>query len=130
MTCEACERNARFMAADPEMYRGDDTRCDGCKAKAKAKAQSVELAELRARVAWRPIETAPKDGMWVALWSADGGVTAGFWGPTYFDSDHAWIRYHHRSDFDEVIPRPTHWLPLPEPPAIESALALGKEGGE
>ncbi len=27
-TCPECNRRAAYMAADPEMYRGDDTRCD------------------------------------------------------------------------------------------------------
>lgn len=28
MSCQECERRARYMAADPEMYRGEDTRCE------------------------------------------------------------------------------------------------------
>lgn len=28
MSCAECDRRARYMAADPEMYRDEDTRCD------------------------------------------------------------------------------------------------------
>ena len=28
MTCKACDERAAYMAADPEMYRGEDKRCD------------------------------------------------------------------------------------------------------
>lgn len=84
-------------------------------------AAEKRVAELEAELAkvreWQPIDTAPKDGKWIALWSQDGGVSVGYWGPTYFDSDYAWVRYHHRSDSEEVRPVPTHWRPLPQPPA-------------
>jgi len=66
---------------------------------------------------WQPIETAPKDGTWIALWSDGSKVQAGYWGPSYFGSDHKWIQYAHRSECEEVEPEPTHWQPLPEPPA-------------
>lgn len=28
MTCEACDARRKFLAADPEMNRDEDTRCD------------------------------------------------------------------------------------------------------
>ena len=27
MSCSECDRRRRYMSADPEMYRGEDTRC-------------------------------------------------------------------------------------------------------
>lgn len=27
-SCSECDRRRRYMAADPEMYRGEDTRCE------------------------------------------------------------------------------------------------------
>lgn len=29
--CAECDRRARFMASDPEMYRGEDARCESCR---------------------------------------------------------------------------------------------------
>lgn len=40
MICQACESRRRFMSADPEMYRGEDMRCNSC----------MEIATLRERV--------------------------------------------------------------------------------
>ena len=65
---------------------------------------------------WQTIESAPRDGTWLILFSPTGGVQCGFWGPTYFGSDPAWIQYAHRSDCEEVIGKPTHWMPLPPVP--------------
>ena len=28
MSCSECERRRKYMSADPEMYRGEDTRCN------------------------------------------------------------------------------------------------------
>ena len=64
---------------------------------------------------WQPIETAPKDGTWLILYTTEG-VHPGFWGPTYFDYDPDWITYCHRSDCETVPGVPSHWMPLPAPP--------------
>lgn len=66
---------------------------------------------------WQPIETAPRDGTWVILHTAAGGVQPGYWGPTYFGYNPAWVQYAHRSEAEEIIGEPTHWMPLPAPPA-------------
>jgi hypothetical protein len=66
---------------------------------------------------WQPIETAPKDGARVLLY---GRVQEGFgsrvarWQETERGS--VWLV----QDTDMAIihvPEPTHWQPLPEPPA-------------
>jgi len=58
---------------------------------------------------WQPIETAPKDGRWILVARDDmQGVV--WWNK---NSDHwalAPLSY-----FD----RPTHWMPLPQPPQVE-----------
>lgn len=73
--------------------------------------ERAEAAEARAS-RWQPIETAPKDGMVLVAgqWSDDGswwrnighahcGVITGEW---------------------DDLTEPTHWMPLPEPPALRS----------
>lgn len=52
---------------------------------------------------WQPIETAPKDGTVIDLWYPDFGRLADQW----YDADDGWF----------VAPNPTHWMPIPEPPA-------------
>ena len=78
------------------------------------------------RVGWQPIASAPKDGSDVLL--TDGSwVRIGDWGPhgkyrrnpmkigqLFSHFERAWSQ-----------PRPTHWRPLPAPPAIEA----GEHGG-
>ncbi len=70
-----------------------------------------ELAAARARLAvpaWQPIETAPKDGSQVLVWD-DGAMFISWWN----EEEHAWI------DNGPVQPPPTHWMPLPPPPAAQ-----------
>lgn len=64
---------------------------------------------------WQPIETAPKDDeTLVLLWAApapashDGGMDVGWW---YYPKER-WNAQHGGS----LNFRPTHWMPLPEPP--------------
>jgi hypothetical protein len=69
--------------------------------------------------AWKPIETAPKDGSTLLLYCPDGDLPAdrvvgGWWddfGPyrKEMGGDGVW-------SFD-LPGEPTHWMPLPEPPS-------------
>lgn len=73
------------------------------------------MAEIRRRSVvpgWMPIETAPKDVNWVLLFIpghvppvAQATWDAGSW----------WVFG------DSIAPKPTHWMPLPKPPAISLA---------
>jgi hypothetical protein len=84
---------------------------------------------------WQPIETAPKDGTAILVYGADPCVYADDYGcrAPYF------VAYWDNSDTDEPIWRyasydggyygacykPTHWMPLPDPPsAVINALGL------
>lgn len=65
---------------------------------------------------WQPIETAPKDGTEVLLIGRYPSATST---PTFSDIYHGWrslkghwTRWPHPFD-------PTHWMPLPDPPAKE-----------
>jgi hypothetical protein len=80
---------------------------------------------------WRPIETAPKDGTGVLvhrnIWP---GTQSGFseecsdintyvaaWWDGERDGRGAWICYMNAVLDPECPIEPTHWMPLPEPPA-------------
>jgi hypothetical protein len=55
---------------------------------------------------WQPIETAPKDGTRLFLWSPDLGYHAGHWENAQWKT---------LTGFNAG--GPTHWMPLPERPA-------------
>ena len=57
------------------------------------------------RPLWQPIETAPKDGTCVLVYSKGRVISA------YFLHDD-WLEVLHSYSFND----PTHWMPLPEPP--------------
>lgn len=54
---------------------------------------------------WRPIETAPMDGTNILV--TDGEITQLGWHDEFDEPDDPWCGY---------IKRPTHWMPLPDPP--------------
>lgn len=58
---------------------------------------------------WQPIESAPKDGTRLILW-CEYGCVLGFAHRTPKTRRLSW-----RLIFSTTI-RPTHWMPLPEPP--------------
>ena len=86
---------------------------------------------------WQPIETAPRDGTSLLLWTR-AGVMVGWWDegsedhapdspghdPGWFagsgddaampgrSPEHGFHAYHYAA-----LNQPTHWMPLPEPPA-------------
>lgn len=73
---------------------------------------------------WQPIETAPKDGTYILVWSEREGwrgnprMVCATWEPS---GTGAWAIYgagptrHSEQWLDRGI-IPTHWMPLPEPP--------------
>lgn len=58
-------------------------------------------------MAWQPIKTAPSDGRNVIVWG--GHITE----PTVRAADGEWWRMK-----DNRRTAPTHWHPMPEPPAL------------
>ena len=65
---------------------------------------------------WQPIETAPKDGAWVFLYWPTMSISAyPAVGHSHGD-EYGWETVNR--DYGEVYP--THWIPLPEPPAALS----------
>jgi hypothetical protein len=80
---------------------------------------------------WQPIETAPKDGTVVLLCRVTGRrgpeVHPGAWCPDEVgDGDYPWL-FWEKLNASQVKPNgwdadiPTHWMPLPAPPALEEA---------
>lgn len=71
---------------------------------------------------WQPIETAPKDGRRVLLWSAawHDDPSSGWFGGV-----RGWYLAYEAGPFKH---QPTHWMPLPPPPA--SATEGKSPGGE
>ena len=74
----------------------------------------------------QPIETAPKDGTEILVWTGTA------WRTAYFDrvendfvsTAKALTKRVHFSS------KPTHWMPLPEPPGEEGSAAITEMKGE
>ena len=83
----------------------------------KSKA-AVKVERIKSAAEWQPIETAPKDGTFIILGYAGSHVSEGRW-----VSDPSRNHWRETGWFDtdaDVLcdhpGRPTHWMPLPEPP--------------
>jgi hypothetical protein len=91
--------------------------------KAALADRDATIARLREAQAWQPIETAPKDGTFVLV-SGDSGyvstpryVEVGRFIPAYRDY---FVDISGDSFTDAWPEHPTHWMPLPPPPAKEA----------
>lgn len=126
------------MSSTTEHLRGIDGLPELPSGDAGPEARAATEAEPSG---WRPIETAPKDGATILLFCPQGDgnpgstyrVTAGSWcydpgGTTeYRDAEGRWLDQDDRDGFEgwlswdggfsEDTMMPTHWQPLPEPPA-------------
>lgn len=59
---------------------------------------------------WQPMDTAPRDGTYILLWSPeDACAISGYYHPGEDESDDLWLA-------GNIIVNPTNWMPLPEPP--------------
>lgn len=101
--------------------------------------QGFNYAE--AKLAWRPIETAPKDGTEILAWRDDCGVVIVAWtcqsnlmtddeiekadlGDSADDCD--WFSaYGFGCDWMSGTEAPTHWMPIPNGPSLDAILAPG-----
>lgn len=91
--------------------------------KAITTQQSIAKQRLLAFIdhhAWRPIAEAPKDGTIVLLRLPDSDVChSGFWGDAERTLSPIHITWRIAWDHSPTIDPPTHFQPLPEPPAEE-----------
>jgi hypothetical protein len=107
----------------------DDRVPEGDMAIYKEDMRAALVAAMRA--AWRPIESAPKDGTTVfvhvpgesryptaAQFSSREYFEEQYGAPEYMDEGWYWA-FGYPSDFHEDTIEPTHWQPLPPPPAKE-----------
>ena len=91
---DAAERAFRAAYLDPGLMR-------------HALRKALKAAD---KAAWRPVETAPRDGQWVMLWWPRREQFPVF---GYFEAGRWHSRYTLSFDGD---PQPTHWLSIPAPP--------------
>lgn len=71
---------------------------------------------------WQPIETAPKDGTPIRLkWQGTTVTAIGRWTTPERAMDE-WRDI----QGNDILTMPTHWMPLPNPPAIRASAAAGE----
>lgn len=117
MTTDIQERAERL--ADPlgSMPPADRERYVTRISQALFEAHKAGRAEMKEEANWQPIETAPKDGTRIDVWRRGERLTDVFW-----SDEEEWWSY--MGDTYPIplaaSPAPTHWRPLPAPPAIRS----------
>lgn len=105
------------LLEDLDYMSGNSLRAK--KAAIAIRAQAEHIAALESMVAWRPIETAPKDGTHIDLWAGEERVADCRWNVRSKRWEYwAW------GDFDgmamvKVDYNPTHWMPIPAAPLKE-----------
>jgi hypothetical protein len=87
-------------------------------------AEVARLTQEQESRGWRPIETAPKDGSAVLVYFPDIGVCEVLWSTQVFE-DGFWSVSDNKFE-DRPLrgwsTEPTHWMPLPDPPAALASL--------
>lgn len=78
-----------------------------------------EAGEMMEGMGWQSIESAPKDGTEVLLWGRCH-LRGSFYGA---DANVGWFEDASNDWRARDLPiKPTHWMPLPEPPGIEDQM--------
>lgn len=77
---------------------------------------------------WQPIETVPRNGSLVLLFDEREGVTAGSWllGDDGELCDEGWVYCRELFRPQDELFNPSHWMPLPAPPASERDMEAGR----
>ncbi len=128
----------RLLLEHPEPSQGTSVcGSDIAKEIARRASLSSKAAPVAEVVAWRPIETAPKDGQIIWAWLKQTGVRAVRWGSAEEwaerdggnpdDYESCWVQ----ADDDDEIWSPRWWLPydaIPEPDLSSPQPAPDAEG--
>lgn len=93
-------------------------------------------AAIAAMPGWEPIETAPRDGTKVDLWMRiDASLMSMGWSDE-FRLPEAWFEggrwFHHRESgvkSELEIRYITHWMPMPDSPALSDPAPAPRDGG-
>jgi hypothetical protein len=124
--------DSRFTVAQilTAMESAHDQAVEFCHMVERAKAEADRTASRPIADEWQPIETAPKDGSCVLVTGRFGGrqrpIPCDAWQRTprivWFEMHRTWLGFPSGKALDG---EPTHWRPLPEPPAITTIQAQG-----
>lgn len=63
---------------------------------------------------WQPIETAPKNQR-LLVWTGQE-IYAAHWAISSITGDESWIVAEWGTEGDQAIVKPSHWMPLTDPP--------------
>lgn len=80
-------------------------------------------------ISWQPLDTAPKDGTPIDMWSRRGRITNARWltPVCHVEEYKAWCAEEYEECgsygltqlvYVEIDPEPTHWMPVPADPSI------------
>lgn len=84
-------------------------------------SKGYDPVTIEAAAAWQPIETAPKDGTWLlAIVNGIHPIIGKPFVPSVVHFDDGIWTENDRAGRDDEDWRPTHWMQLPEPPAIRN----------
>lgn len=98
-----------FRDTNPEeSYESDDLNCPACNGSGHVDDAREWLARAEAE-GWRSIESAPKDGSKVLIFSPLEGVMSSYW-------EYQWQGFPWRNAAELKRQEPTLWKPLPAPP--------------
>lgn len=118
MTNDVVKEMVQAIYASNSQFRAAGFPCCEFEEAAQA-AYDNALANFREKQQWQPIETAPKDEiilMWLGLPLLP--AIGRWWGKVGNTNYNCWANVYGRNVIDM---KPTHWMPLPEPPALVDA---------
>lgn len=142
MTTELVELAERPEFTVDEALRIADQNADSYeKVASVSRTLAAEVRRLRALASraggWLPIDSAPRDGTQVFVYAPGETLfptaaeykSSAYFAKEYGDAgymDEGWYwSYGYPNDMHEETITPTHWQPLPEPPAAPEPVAVG-----